>query len=283
MYVSLDEPLKFILNPDSSGYSGIDPVNPGDPNHDTAFDWYELAYAPFDNTPLGINTTQVDMMGLPTRVTVDAGGEEIERGIRLDQYGSTKDIIKKFTSSYPEYAEGLTVNNSAGRAIRLAAPRTMSYAKDFLPTAFDDPITQFWNSATESQPFSFSGTGPWDSVTGFVVDDQFRFTLKGGPDDGSSYSMPRPGSADIFRNAGVFTPPISSNPTAGQANPSQGQFLAQLAAAFTRGVANQPLNWNQPSAYYQGISTTTQSSSIPSPPTNLPTPSPMTTSTARAV
>jgi|GEM_PF-1653178 len=75
VYFSLGKPMKIV-----AGTTGA-PSTPsgwtkGGPNMDTVFDWFEYSWEPAGNTDpfLNGNTTQVDMLGLPMKLTFSGDG-----------------------------------------------------------------------------------------------------------------------------------------------------------------------------------------------------------------
>ena len=84
IYVSMQDPLYITISGDDTGWASPDPANPGNPNYDTIYDWYELSFKN-GSVPLGGNTTQVDQFGFPFTFTLthDSSGFSGTRGLAL--------------------------------------------------------------------------------------------------------------------------------------------------------------------------------------------------------
>lgn len=232
IFLSMKQPLYIGISPDNSGWAGLDPANPLDPNYNTVYDWYELTYK-YGAIPFGGNTTQVDQFGLPFTFTLtqDATGFSDTRGITL----SRDQLFHQYTTTLPAEFQQLIVNDGTGNPLRILAPRTAQPGN--LAHWLDPAINNFW-STHQTHPFFYDGPGY--TVTGNVdAGGQFVYTLT--PDGGSatSYTMVKPTTAQTFAANGPFV-------GFGQ----QGAFLAELNAAFNRGVANSPDQWADVDAYY---------------------------------
>ncbi|QZT55894.1 beta-1,3-glucanase family protein [Mycolicibacterium austroafricanum] len=232
IYVSLQQPLYIAISADDSGWASPDGANPADPNYETVFDWYEMSY---DNgsVPFGGNTTQVDQFGFPFSFTVsqDATGFSATRGIAL----SRREVFSAFEDTVPEAYQALIIRDEDGNPIRILAPR--SHQPGSLATWFDEPVDDFWHTYRTTE-FVYHGTGY--TVTGRVGDDdRFAYAVTAAGGASTAHSMTKPSTADVFRADGPFV-----------GTGLQGAFLAELDAAFNRGVATSPDDWNDVSAYY---------------------------------
>lgn len=231
IYMSVGTPLYIGIAPEDSGWAGPDPNNPSDPNFTTVFDWYELTTA-YGRIPFGGNTTQVDQFGLPIHVTLQqaATGYAQSRGITATR----ADIMESFAELVPAEFQSLIITDNEGNPLRILAPRTRPTGA--LANWFAPPIDQFW-SKYSAQPFSYNGPGY--TVSGGVdLDSAFTYTVTSGTGS-TEYTMDKPTSAEIFAANGPFV---------GQG--LQGAFLAELNAAFNRGIATDPDLWGTVAAYY---------------------------------
>src|SRR5271157_859048 len=72
IYMGVGSPL--YMTGDAGGVQLPDPNNPGDPNDDVYYDWFEYTYI-YNQLQFGGNTTQVDLFGFPYVAIVrqDAG------------------------------------------------------------------------------------------------------------------------------------------------------------------------------------------------------------------
>lgn len=232
IYVSLGAPLYIGISGDDNGWAAPDPANPADPNYQTVYDWYELSFKN-GSVPFGGNTTQVDQFGFPFTFTVtqDASGFSGTRGIALTR----DEVLQRFTDTVPSAFQALVIKDIDGRPIRILAPRSQQPGE--LATWFDEPIDAFWAKYRAEQ---FVYDGPGYTVTGDIgADNRFAYTVAAAGGGSTTHAMDKPTTQDVFRADGPFV---------GQG--LQGAFLAELDAAFNRGVASAPNDWNNVSAYY---------------------------------
>lgn len=230
MFVSQQQPLYIKISPDNSGWAGPDPANPQDPNYKTVYDWYEMTYT-YGAVPFGGNTTQVDQFGSPMSFTLtqQSSGFADTRGMTL----SRTDVFQKYETSVPSAFQQLIVNGTDG-PLRILSPRTEQPGA--LATWLDPSIDNFW-SYYQTHPFDYDGPGY--TVQGSVQSGQFVYSVT--PDGGSpsQYTMAEPTTTQVFAANGPF---VGSS--------LNGAFLAELDAAFNRGVADTPGEWSDVSAYY---------------------------------
>ncbi|MDY6998535.1 MAG: beta-1,3-glucanase family protein [Actinomycetota bacterium] len=230
IYVSLDAPLYIGIAADNSGWASPDGANPADPNYDTVYDWYELSYQN-GSVPFGGNTTQVDQFGFPFTFTVSQDGFSATRGIAI----SRAEVFTEFEDTVPDAFQALIIRDQNGDPLRILAPR--SHQPGELATWFDEPVDEFWNSYRTEE---FRYDGPGYTVTGHIgADDRFAYTVTAADGSATSHTMAKPTTGEVFRADGPFV-----------GTGLQGAFLAELDAAFNRGVAASPGSWNDVSAYY---------------------------------
>ena len=231
IFLSLGQPIYIGISPDNGGYAGPNPTNPSDPNFNTVFDWYEMSYA-YGQVPFGGNTTQVDQFGLPMKVTLEqaSSGYSGVRGLTATRAA----VFASFAQQAPAEFQSLIVKDSAGNPLRIVAPRTS--APGALGTWLDGAVNAFWTKF-KTQPFTYRFAGY--SVTGGIdANSQFAYTVTNGGVS-KSYTMRKPTTTEIFACSGPFA---GVGP--------QGAFLAELSAAFNRGVATTPDLWGTVTAYY---------------------------------
>ncbi len=235
IYISIDNPLYIAISPDNSGWAVPDPVNVNDPNYDTVYDWYEFTFQ-YGGVPFGGNTTQVDQFGLPLSFTLvqNSSGFSDSRGIV-----TTRDqVFTTYQSLVPDAFQQLVVLDGENKPLRIVSPRSVQPGA--LATYLDEPIADFWSKYT-TETFSFTSPGVY-TVTGQVnADNLFAYTVTALNPDGvsGSYLMAKPTTAQVFAGDGPFV-----------GTHEQGAFLAQLDAAFNRGVAASPDLWGDVAAYY---------------------------------
>ncbi|WP_261898659.1 glycoside hydrolase family 64 protein, partial [Mycobacterium marinum] len=232
VFISMKQPLYIAISSDNMGWAGPDPANPADPNYSTVYDWYEMT---FNNgaIPFGGNTTQVDQFGFPFSVTVtqDSSGFAGTSGLTL----SRAQVFQQFATTVPTEFQSLVVHDATGDPVRILSPRTAQPGG--LSTWLDPSINDFWTTYQTNQ---FNYDGPGYTVQGSVnASDQFVYSVT--PTGGSSttYTMVKPTTAEVFAANGPFV-----------GTAQQGAFLAELDAAFNRGVAISPDQWSNVADYY---------------------------------
>ena len=232
IFLSEKQPLYIAVSPDNKGWAGPNPANPADPNYSTVYDWYEMT---FKNgaVPFGGNTTQVDQFGLPFSVTVtqNSSGFSGTSGLTV----SRDQVFQQFKTTEPPAFQSLIVNDANGSPVRILSPRTVQSGA--LATWLDSPINDFWTTYQTNQ---FNYNGPGYTVHGNVnASGQFVYSVT--PTGGSTtmYTMTEPTTAQTFAANGPFV-----------GTAQQGAFLAELDAAFNRGVATSPDQWANVAAYY---------------------------------
>ncbi|MBB3604902.1 hypothetical protein FHT40_004586 [Mycolicibacterium sp. BK556] len=233
IYVSVGQPLYIAISPDNTGWTVPDPVGVTNPNYGTVYDWFEFAYQ-YGGVPFGGNTTQVDQFGLPLSFTLAQGSFSESRGTTV----SRNQVFTTYLESVPTEFQQLVINDGQGNPLRIASPR--STQPGGLAHYLDDPIDDFWSKYT-TQTFTFTSPGTY-TVTGHVnANNQFAYIVTALNPAGvsGSYAMDKPTTAQVFAGDGPFV-----------GTHEQGAFLAQLDAAFNRGVAASPDQWENVAAYY---------------------------------
>ena len=232
IFLSMKQPLYIGISPDNSGWAGPNPTNPADPNYSTVYDWYEMTFKN-GSVPFGGNTTQVDQFGFPFsfNVTQNSTGFSATAGMTL----SRDQVFQQFATSVPAEFQGLVLHDATGNPLRIVAPRTMQPGA--LSTWLDPSINDFWTTYQTNQ-FNYQGAGY--TVHGSVdASNHFVYSVTTSAGNTTTYSMAKPTTAQTFAANGPFV-------GSGQ----QGAFLAELDAAFNRGVATSPSQWANVAAYY---------------------------------
>ena len=232
IYVSMQDPLYIAISADNTGWASPDPANPGDPNYDTIYDWYELSFKD-GSVPFGGNTTQVDQFGFPFTFTLtqDSSGFSGTRGISLNR----DEVFRRFEDSVPDEFQTLIIRDDDGNPLRILAPR--SQQPGGLSSWFDEPVDDFWTKYKTEQ---FVYNGPGFTVSGGIdADDRLAYTVTDPGGVSTAHTMNKPTTREVFRADGPFV-----------GTALQGAFLAHLDAAFHRGVATSPADWDTAAAYY---------------------------------
>lgn len=233
IYVSVGQPLYIGISPDNTGWTVPDPVGVTNPNYGTVYDWFEFTFQ-YGGVPFGGNTTQVDQFGLPLSFTLAQGNFSATRGTAVTR----NQVFTTFQNSVPTEFQQLVIKDGQGNPLRIASPR--SEQPGGLAHYLDQPVDDFWTKYT-AQQFTFTSPGSY-TVTGRVnANNQFAYTVTALNPAGvsGSYVMNKPTTAQVFAGDGPF---VGSH--------EQGAFLAQLDAAFNRGVAASPDEWGNVAAYY---------------------------------
>ncbi|MCH9667086.1 MAG: cadherin-like domain-containing protein [Actinomycetia bacterium] len=233
MYVSMGQPLFIGIGADNASWAGPDPAYQRDPNYHTVYDYFELTYD-HGRVAFGANTTQVDMFAVPITFTLEqsASGFSATRGLEA----ARSEVFNTFAQALPAAFQPLVIRDASGNPLRMLSPRTAQPGA--VASWLDEPIRDFWDKYTNE---TFTHNGPGYLVSGGVNADTQLFEYTVTPPGGAptAYTMAKPTTAETFAADGPFA-------GAGL----QVLFLAELDAAFNRGVADTPGQWNNVAAYY---------------------------------
>jgi hypothetical protein len=232
VYISIGAPLYIAISADDQGWAVPALTTPADPNYQTRYDWYELSYK-VGEIPFVGHTTQTTQFALPLAVTLQQASSmyATSRGILQ----SREEVVTAFAAQAPTEFQSLIQRDTTGDVLRVLSPA--SAAPGGLGSYLDAAVDEFW-ATYATTPFAYVASGY--TVTGSIgATNQFNYTIT--PDGGSplAFAMAKPSTVEIFAGTGAFT----------GAGP-QAAFLADLDAAFNRGVATSPEQWADPSAYY---------------------------------
>lgn len=231
IYISLGSPMYIPISPDDRGWGGPDLLNPADPNTDVYFDWYELAFA-HGQFGFGGNTTQVDQFGFPMTARL----QQASTG-----YDQTVGITQTRAQVYAGYqaSVGAAFTGLAG-PYRILAPRTSPVFQPGGAQAnhLQGVIDQVWNRYTGTD---WTQNDHGQIYRGRVVDG----VLTGTKNDGTTFSVPKPNTAQVFECSGALAVPPPANDTTRAVG-------RDFCAAFNRGVAANPntADWLDASKYY---------------------------------
>ena len=228
MYLSLGSPLYIPVSADDKGWGGPNVNDPGDPNTDIYFDWYEFTYR--DGVyAFGGNTTQVDQFGFPMTARIEQTSTGYDQTVGTT--ATRAEVYAKYAATVdPAFA-------SLASTYRILAPRTSPafHSGGAQANYLQSTIDQTWAYYT-THAFSLTRLG--QTFTGKVVATQLQFTKDGaGP-----YVLNKPSSADVFECSGALA--------SGGMKPVELEMGAEFCAAFNRGVAMNTADWYRPAAYY---------------------------------
>ena len=235
MYISYGEPVYVTFNQGADGilgYAGPDVNNPGDANINTLFEYFEFTTEAING---GItfhgNTTRVDFFSFPymIRLMDEYGGFDRCVG----DIGTRSEIFNAFQKEVPAEFRGLANDK------RIMAPcKTLFNEGRQYGNYFENYVNQFWDKySREDLVFSCEG----GQFRGRVEGNRMRFTKDGA----GAYYVSKPNTQEILEGKGAFA----------QGSVVEKVIQAQLCAAFNRGVAMTPANYNKPSTYYKTEST----------------------------
>ena len=226
MYLSYGKPVyvKFV---GSTGYAGPDLNNPGDVNANTLFEFAEFT---IEGKHYWGNTTRVDYFCFPMVTRLIGGSLYGGYDNVVGDVGTRDEIFNAFKNEVPNEYKSLV------RDDRIIAPCKSTFNVGKINgNYFDNYINEFWNKyANEDLRFS-SESGRF---VGRVVGNQMRFTREG---DSTVYYVDKPNTQEVLEGKGAFD----------RGNGVEKAIEAQLCAAFNRGVATEPENWDTPSKYYK--------------------------------
>lgn len=231
MYISYGEPvyINFVQGADGlMGYAGPDVNNREDPNANTLFEYFEFTTEAVNG---GItfhgNTTRVDFFSFPymIRLMDEYGGFDRCVG----DIGTRSEIFSAYNNEVPNAFKGLANDK------RIMAPcKTLFNTGQQYGNYFQDYINRFWSKYTnEDLVFACEG----GTFRGRVEGNRMRFSKDGS----GAYYVSKPTTQDVLEGKGAFA----------EGSVVEKVIEAQLCAAFNRGVAMTPQNYNKPSTYYK--------------------------------
>lgn len=236
MYMSYGEQVYITFNVAADGtigYAGPDLNNASDPNQDVFFEFIEFT---IKNKEYWGNTTRVDFYSFPvvTRLFGENGYTNGQYYANYDRTvgdkGTRAEIFNIFKNEVPDAFDTLVTD------MRIMAPCKLTFNEGAqYSNYYDAYINEFWNKYA-SQDLVF--TCDAGTFRGRVYGDVMRFTKDG---DGGTYYVYKPTTQDVLEGKGNFN----------RGNSTELVIEAQLCAAFNRGVATQPENFNNESAYYK--------------------------------
>ena len=237
MYLSYGEPVYITFNTAADGtvgYAGPDLNNPSDPNSDVLFEFAEFTVT---NKEYWGNTTRVDFFSFPVVTRLVGQGGFDNRPGDYDVYdktvgdiGTRDEIFKAWQNQAPSIWKSLYDGK------RIMAPCKTSFNEGKANgNYFDNYINEFWNKYSNETLVFKCDAG---TFRGRVNGNHMTFTKDG---DGGTYNVYKPTTQDVLEGKGNFN----------RGNSTELVIEAQLCAAFNRGVATDPANYQNPSAYYK--------------------------------
>lgn len=214
VYFSLDQPLRFGLNPnpnDPSRPGVVNPsaANPNDPNHDIAWGFCELT---FNQAELFANISFVDFVGLPIALSLD---DQQVGGLRSGGLSDVADALRRQTAADGAPWQDLVVSGAGGPLRALSPKLTGAQGFEGYMEPYVDRVWQKYRSQDLIIDTQFS----YGIDRGRVINDQLTF-------DGVA-SFARPTTRAIFNcsDSPFFT-----------TNDEKGNLSARLAAGLNRTI-----------------------------------------------
>ena len=236
MYIGYGEQVYITFNQAADGrigYAGPDLNNPTDPNQDVLFEFLEFT---IKNKEYWGNTSRVDYFTFPI-VTRLFGYDGYDGGQYYDKYdrtvgdvGTRDELFNAFKNEVPTEFKTLVTDK------RIMAPCKMTFNEgQIYGHYFDKYVNEFWSKYSNEDLVFTCDAG---TFRGRVSGDSMRFTADG---DSSTYYVYKPTTQDVLEGKGNFN----------RGSSRELVIEAQLCAAFNRGVATQPNNFNNEAQYYQ--------------------------------
>ena len=236
MYIGYGEQVYITFNQAADGrigYAGPDLNNPTDPNIDVLFEFLEFTII---NGEYWGNTSRVDFFSFPI-VTRLIGYNGYDGGQYYDKYdrtvgdvGTRDEIFNAYRNEVPAEFKTLLTDK------RIMAPCKMTFNEgQIYGHYFDNYINEFWSKYSREDLVFTCDAG---TFRGRVSGDAMIFHADG---DSATYTVYKPNTQEVLEGKGNFN----------RGNARELVIEAQLCAAFNRGVATQPNNFNNAAAYYQ--------------------------------
>ena len=236
MYISLGEQVYITFNMAADGrigYAGPDLNNPTDPNQDVLFEFLEFTII---NKEYWGNTSRVDFFTFPivTRLIGSNGssnGKYYENFDRtVGDVGGRDELFAAFKSEVPEEFKSLVTDKRIMAPCKLTFNEGGKYA-----SYFDGYINEVWMKFTNEELVFKCDAGTFH---GKVQGNAMIFTSEGSAETLTIY---KPTTQDVLEGKGNFN----------RGSSRELVVEAQLCAAFNRGVAHEPQNFNNEAAYYK--------------------------------
>ena len=236
MYLSYGEQVYITFNMAADGkigYAGPDLNNPTDPNQDVLFEFIEFTII---NKEYWGNTSRVDFFSFPI-VSRLIGKDGYTNGKYYETYdktvgdmGTREEIFSAFKEEVPDEFKTLITDK------RIMAPCKLTFNEGGkYENYFDNYINEFWRKYSEEELVFKCDAGTFH---GKVKGDSMIFTSEGSSE---TYTIYKPTTQDVLEGKGNFN----------KGNSKELVIEAQLCAAFNRGVATEPNDFNNKSAYYK--------------------------------
>ena len=240
IFVSLGSPVFIpIMAGNPLGYAGPNPLNPTDPNVNVYYDWYEFDWGGGTDA-MFINTTQVDMFGLPLTLDLWGTSETFHQQTGITE--SVAALDQEFTNQTPATFQA---GQSPISPLRIWAPAHMTFETGGANgNYFESYVNSVW-AEYATTPLTVLMDNNSHEYTGTTSGTTFNFTevnLNNGAYAGpGTYTINEPTTQDILLCDGSMA--TGTGVTAA--------LEAQFCAAFNRHVMDNYANWTNVPSYYQ--------------------------------
>lgn len=234
MYVALGGPLNIPYNTAGDGSVGVafpNIDNPSDPSYYSKFDFIEFN---LNNNIIFLNTSQVDMFGLPMQLRLyDNGTPNYTLNGQMGIPYSIETISSAWTAQVPAEFQHL-LQASTGRIL---SPNHGEFRSGgSYGNYFDTYVNQMWAQYAGMDLVLNIGASTYRGRVG--GDNRFAFTTTG---DATTYYVRKPTTQDVFIGAGALA----------EGNGVEKQLQAQICAALNRHVMQDISQAAVPSSFYQ--------------------------------
>jgi hypothetical protein len=219
--------------------NGWDPASFEGRNYDILFDWWEFVNLPAVATQgFNVNSTQVDMMGIPMSFEVFSKilpGGKATRGFKPGARTAILNSLKAHKDDKDENSNWAkcVITNAAGEELRAIAPNQAVKFQHFDPKYFDGYVTEVWDHYKTNKLKADTALGVWEGQVG--ADDNLLFTR----DKQISFYFMRPTTEEVFA---ANTYPFCGDykcPGPTEKNPeytAPSQCVAAMAASLNRSI-----------------------------------------------
>jgi hypothetical protein len=233
IYFSLNEPLKFFINP---GPALVEPAvaNPSDPN--IAINWGFCEFT-FNQDQLYANISYVDFVSsIPIALslsTVSSNPPPAVQGLKPGGLNGIAEALRAQRQADGQAWDQLIVPGPNNSALRVLSPNIARVTNNSLFNGYFEPyVSQVWSHYSGSSVLKIDTQAQWGVVTADIANDALAVSegSNGGSQKpiggGSGTTFTRPSTADIFS--------CSTGPFATGSNALTNTVIPRLAAAFNR-------------------------------------------------
>jgi hypothetical protein len=217
---SIGKPMRIRITSDNpnAGFTDADWNNPLDPNQNIIYDKTEFSYV---SGILYINTTNVDYLGIPLKLSALINGDSVKVGMKA----SRSEIFSEFRNQTPADFQKLVKGD-----YRIVAPHKTNGS--FNPDYFQPYIDSVWTLyKTDSLIMTGVSPAPWTAVGKVNSSDVFVFKFTSTQFYNETVEINKPTSSNVFACDGD-----GSLKTDGSKPLSHQKLIPKIAGALNRTV-----------------------------------------------